>query len=294
MFVRAHRGEFDVVVACYHDQGLIPVKLLAFGQSVNVTLGLPIVRTSVDHGTAFDIAGRGVADAGSMVEAVLLAAAWHGAAASSRAPRVLMRVAAPRVPACTSGHWNAAAQTERRKPNGSSPRTGRRCTTTTSSRRSRRGSCCRAPRSKRSAKAASTSATASRGVEDGEVFVYNVHISPYSHRGYADHEPTRQRKLLLHRQEIRKLIGKTVERGMTLVPLRHVLQERPREGRDQPGEGQAGARQARGDQEARNGSRDARGGEDDAPVTAAAPRVAGDGGAAVPQVQAFDSPVDIH
>ena len=57
-------------------------------------------------------------------------------------------------------------------------------------------------------------------VENGEVFVYNVHISPYSHRGYADHEPTRRRKLLLHRQEIRKLIGRTVERGLTLVPLR--------------------------------------------------------------------------
>src|SRR5574338_344193 len=56
--------------------------------------------------------------------------------------------------------------------------------------------------------------------EDGEVWVYNVHISPYSHRGYSDHEPTRRRKLLLHRQEIRKLIGKTVERGMTLVPTR--------------------------------------------------------------------------
>jgi SsrA-binding protein len=57
-------------------------------------------------------------------------------------------------------------------------------------------------------------------VEDGEVFIYNVHISPYSHRGYADHEPTRRRKVLLHRQEIRKLIGKTVERGMTLVPVK--------------------------------------------------------------------------
>ena len=68
------RGEFDVVVACYHDQGLIPVKLLAFGQAVNVTLGLPIVRTSVDHGTAFDIAGKGVADPESMIAAVLLAA----------------------------------------------------------------------------------------------------------------------------------------------------------------------------------------------------------------------------
>jgi 4-hydroxythreonine-4-phosphate dehydrogenase len=74
IFGRAARGEFDVVVACYHDQGLIPVKLLAFGRSVNVTLGLPIVRTSVDHGTAFDIAGKGIADPSSMIEAVLLAA----------------------------------------------------------------------------------------------------------------------------------------------------------------------------------------------------------------------------
>ena len=74
LFVRARRGEFDVVIACYHDQGLIPVKLVAFGRAVNVTLGLPIVRTSVDHGTAFDIAGRGVADPESMIAAVLLAA----------------------------------------------------------------------------------------------------------------------------------------------------------------------------------------------------------------------------
>src|SRR5215470_14654694 len=57
-------------------------------------------------------------------------------------------------------------------------------------------------------------------VEDGEVFIYNMNVSPYSHRGYADHEPLRRRKLLLHRDEIRKLIGKTVEKGMTLVPLR--------------------------------------------------------------------------
>jgi len=74
VFVRARRGEFDVVVACYHDQGLIPVKLVAFGRAVNVTLGLPIVRTSVDHGTAFDIAGKGVADPESMIAATLLAA----------------------------------------------------------------------------------------------------------------------------------------------------------------------------------------------------------------------------
>lgn len=57
-------------------------------------------------------------------------------------------------------------------------------------------------------------------VEGGEVWIYNVHISPYRNRGYADHEPTRRRKLLLHRQEIRKLIGKTTERGMTIVPVR--------------------------------------------------------------------------
>ena len=74
VFLRAQRGEFDVVIACYHDQGLIPVKLLAFGEAVNVTIGLPIVRTSVDHGTAFDIAGTGVADPSSMIAAVLLAA----------------------------------------------------------------------------------------------------------------------------------------------------------------------------------------------------------------------------
>jgi 4-hydroxythreonine-4-phosphate dehydrogenase len=74
VFVRAVQGEFDAVIACYHDQGLIPVKLVAFGHAVNVTLGLPIIRTSVDHGTAFDIAGRGVADPESMIQAVLLAA----------------------------------------------------------------------------------------------------------------------------------------------------------------------------------------------------------------------------
>jgi 4-hydroxythreonine-4-phosphate dehydrogenase len=74
LFVRAARGEFDAVLACYHDQGLIAVKCLAFGEAVNVTLGLPIIRTSVDHGTAFDIAGCGIAEHGSMVAAIKLAA----------------------------------------------------------------------------------------------------------------------------------------------------------------------------------------------------------------------------
>src|SRR5262245_33326869 len=72
VFGRAARGEFDAVIACYHDQGLIPVKLLALGRAVNVTLGLPIIRTSVDHGTAFDIAGTDAADPSSLVEAILL------------------------------------------------------------------------------------------------------------------------------------------------------------------------------------------------------------------------------
>ena len=73
LFVRALRGEFDAVVANYHDQGLIPVKLASFGRAVNVTVGLPFVRTSVDHGTGFDIAAKGTAEAGSLLEAMRLA-----------------------------------------------------------------------------------------------------------------------------------------------------------------------------------------------------------------------------
>jgi 4-hydroxythreonine-4-phosphate dehydrogenase len=74
IFLRGFAGEFDAVIACYHDQATIAVKSLSFGSSVNVTLGLPLIRTSVDHGTAFDIAGKGVADASSMKAAVKLAA----------------------------------------------------------------------------------------------------------------------------------------------------------------------------------------------------------------------------
>jgi len=74
VFLRGKRGEFDAVVAMYHDQGHIPVKILGFEEGVNVTIGLPIIRTSVDHGTAFDIAWRGVADPRSMVEAIWVAA----------------------------------------------------------------------------------------------------------------------------------------------------------------------------------------------------------------------------
>ncbi|MBS0610265.1 MAG: 4-hydroxythreonine-4-phosphate dehydrogenase PdxA [Proteobacteria bacterium] len=71
-------GEFDVVVAMYHDQGLIPVKYLGVDKGVNVTLGLPLVRTSPDHGTAFDIAGKGVADASSLIESVRMARGLTG------------------------------------------------------------------------------------------------------------------------------------------------------------------------------------------------------------------------
>jgi 4-hydroxythreonine-4-phosphate dehydrogenase len=79
IFLDAVRGRYDLVVAMYHDQGLIPVKLLAFDQAVNLTLGLPIIRTSPDHGTAFDIVGRDRANPESMKSAIRLAArlAWH-------------------------------------------------------------------------------------------------------------------------------------------------------------------------------------------------------------------------
>jgi 4-hydroxythreonine-4-phosphate dehydrogenase len=75
---QAARGQYDAVVAMYHDQGLIPLKLAAFGKSVNITVGLPIIRTSVDHGTAYDIVGRGRADEGSLLEAIRLAATFAG------------------------------------------------------------------------------------------------------------------------------------------------------------------------------------------------------------------------
>jgi 4-hydroxythreonine-4-phosphate dehydrogenase len=82
VFVRAARGEFDAVLTPYHDVGMTAVKMAGFGQGVNVTLGLPFVRTAPDHGTAFDIAGRDIADPGSMREAVALAA-WLAAGGGS-------------------------------------------------------------------------------------------------------------------------------------------------------------------------------------------------------------------
>jgi 4-hydroxythreonine-4-phosphate dehydrogenase len=73
LFYKARNNYYDIVVAMYHDQGLAPLKMLAFGNAVNVTVGLPIIRTSVDHGTAYDIAGKGCADPTSLLEAVKLA-----------------------------------------------------------------------------------------------------------------------------------------------------------------------------------------------------------------------------
>lgn len=74
IFYKAYRGAFEIVVCMYHDQGLIPLKMIAFDKGVNVTVGLPFVRTSPDHGTAYDIAWKGIANPSSMIEAIKLAA----------------------------------------------------------------------------------------------------------------------------------------------------------------------------------------------------------------------------
>jgi 4-hydroxythreonine-4-phosphate dehydrogenase len=78
LFYWAAQGRYDAVVALYHDQGLIPLKLLHFDTAVNITMGLPFIRTSVDHGTAFDIAGKGIANPDSLTQAILLAANFAG------------------------------------------------------------------------------------------------------------------------------------------------------------------------------------------------------------------------
>ena len=85
LFFKARNNQYDIVVAMYHDQGLAPLKMLAFGNAVNVTVGLPIIRTSVDHGTAYDIAGKGCADPASLFEAVKLAAQMTSSRKHARA-----------------------------------------------------------------------------------------------------------------------------------------------------------------------------------------------------------------
>ena len=94
VFVRALRGEFDAVIAPYHDVGMTAIKVAAFGRAVNVTLGLPFPRTSPDHGTAIDIAGRGLADPSSMMESVRVCAAIADRLATTGAPRPRGRFAA--------------------------------------------------------------------------------------------------------------------------------------------------------------------------------------------------------
>jgi 4-hydroxy-L-threonine phosphate dehydrogenase PdxA len=74
IFHKAYKGEVDLIVCMYHDQGLIPLKMIAFDKGVNMTVGLPFIRTSPDHGTAYDIAWKGIADPSSMIEAIKLAA----------------------------------------------------------------------------------------------------------------------------------------------------------------------------------------------------------------------------
>ena len=216
VFVRASRGEFDCVIACYHDQGLIPVKLLAFGTAVNVTIGLPIIRTSVDHGTAFDIAGKGVADPGSMIAAVKLAAEM---ASHLRASRFGGQAAAARLRCGTMSAKKAKAEDEKES---SRPIADNRkafhdyhILETFEA-----GIALLGTEVKGIREGQANLRDSYARVDNGEVWLFNVHINPYSHRGYVDHDPKRKRRLLLHKYEIRKLIGKTVEKGLTLVPTR--------------------------------------------------------------------------
>ena len=239
VFGRAARGEFDVVIACYHDQGLIPVKLLAFGRAVNVTLGLPIIRTSVDHGTAFDIAGKGVADPSSLVEAVRLAARLAVGARSD------LHEPTGRAGGCyDSRHWTSTgtmAKTAREEAQKiiadnrkahhdyhlietfeagvallgtevKSIREGRRATSATAS---------RASRGARSGSTTSTSA-------------------PTRNRGYSDHEPTAQAQAAAAPAGDQEADRQDRREGDDAGPGPHVPEERPRQGRDQPREGQEG------------------------------------------------------
>ena len=164
-------------MACYHDQGLIPVKLLAFGSAVNVTLGLPIIRTSVDHGTAFDIAGQGVADPRQPGRGGAarrrLAARRRGHAMSAADP-----AAAPAARASRSDGDETLIADNRKAFHDyhvlETFEAGMQLLGTE-------------VKGIREGKANLRDSYAR--VEKGEVWLYNVHINPYSHRGYADHDP---------------------------------------------------------------------------------------------------------
>ena len=190
---------------------------------MNVTIGLPIIRTSVDHGTAFDIAGKGVADPGSMIAAVKLAAQM-----ARRASRI-----------AHGGKHDG--QEDRRRPtkkdDDSRPIADNRkafhdyhILETFEA-----GIALLGTEVKGIREGQANLRDSYARVDKGEVWLFNVHINPYSHRGYVDHDPKRKRRLLLHKYEIRKLIGKTVEKGLTLVPTQDVFQERQGQGRDRAG-----------------------------------------------------------
>ena len=124
LFFLAGRGDYDMVVAMYHDQGHGPIKVLGLEAGVNITVGLPVIRTSVDHGTAFDIAGKGIADERSLIEALRQAVDSRAQASGSvRRPIVII--------------WGIV-DAQQRTPLASSPRSARR--------RSRRWRSCRSPR----------------------------------------------------------------------------------------------------------------------------------------------------
>ena len=215
-----------------------------------MTLGLPIVRTSVDHGTAFDIAGKGMADPESMIAAVLLAARL-----ARRLRRHYVRSSGQCAP---SADHDMTEKTERELAQTNIAENRKAFHDYHLLETFEAGIVLLGTEVKAIREGRVNLRDSFARVEDGEVFLYNVNISPYSHRGYADHEPLRRRKLLLHRDEIRKLIGKTVEKGHDARARPHVFQERPRQGGGQPGQGQEGLRQARDDQAARDRPRDAR------------------------------------
>jgi 4-phospho-D-threonate 3-dehydrogenase / 4-phospho-D-erythronate 3-dehydrogenase len=120
VFFRAGRGDFDLVVAMYHDQGHGPVKILGLEAGVNITVGLPVIRTSVDHGTAFDIAGTGVAEEGSLLEALRQAAALAppGPATSSPAESANRSAAESANRSAAESANRSAAESANRAPNG--------------------------------------------------------------------------------------------------------------------------------------------------------------------------------
>ena len=247
VFLRAHRGEFDVVVACYHDQGLIPVKLVAFGEAVNVTLGLPIVRTSVDHGTAFDIAGRGIANPESMIAAVLLAARLASATRAAPSPM--------------------AEQTEREKAQSNIAENRKAFHDFHLLETFEAGMVLLGTEVKAIREGRVNLRDSFARVEDGEVYLYNVNISSYSHRGLCRSRAAPPPQAAAAPQRDPEADREDGRKGHDARAGADVLQEGPRQGRRQSGQGQKGLRQARDDQAPRGRSRDARRGEGAASVT---------------------------